>query len=247
MTNVEQPAIDAGSVFAERMRHFRVQRNRMSIKDLQKVCHELGSDLKEASLTNLERSTPANRRRVTVQDWLTIAAALGVPPSALLIPTDAVATNGQVELVPGQPVAISDALLWLEGRVEAPWSDDALGVTFPGTNFPGTKPQLPRALRALDLLREHSQLVSHLREHLAHKAAYGDDGKTPSLAVRLLAVRRELESRDEHLPDLPAELGELLVRAVRVSRGEPLVIGRAVTRSTASSSPAFVREDGDDG
>jgi hypothetical protein len=238
----QDESIDVGGVFAERMRFYRRLNNSMTMKQLSQACAELGGDLSESSLVNLER-TAALRRRVTVEDWLIIAAALRVPPLALLIPAS---TSPVVRLVPSHSLSTSDALSWLENRNADEW-EDLDGNIHPATQIPGVTPQLAQAVRTLSLLREHGACLDALTD--PDSAPYSDrsgDGRLPGAAIALARIREEMESRGEVPPALSPKVEAILLQAQAQLRREPARRG-PVPRATGPSVPriAPTSEDSD--
>lgn len=82
----------------------------------------LGNPLSRTAVSEYRRGI---RKTITVADWLTLAAALGVPPVSLLFPD---LPDGPVDLFPSTPMVNSfDALLWVTGeRISFPEGSDVL-------------------------------------------------------------------------------------------------------------------------
>ncbi|MFV8381305.1 hypothetical protein [Corynebacterium hindlerae] len=71
----------------------------------------MGNPLSRTAVSEYRRGI---RKTITVADWLTLAAALGVPPVSLLFPD---LPDGPVDLLPAAPATNSfDALLWVIGE-----------------------------------------------------------------------------------------------------------------------------------
>lgn len=82
----------------------------------------MGNPLSRTAVSEYRRGV---RRSISVADWLTLAAALGVPPISLLLPE---LPDGTVDLLPALgEVNQFDALLWISGeRQTLPDSSDLL-------------------------------------------------------------------------------------------------------------------------
>lgn len=120
VTNPE--ALPVGGLFAERLRHFRKLRG-LSVPELAKRCAEAGMpELTDSSLTNLERPTNAARprRRASIDELLTLAYVLQVPPVALLTQIE---TPGDLEPVPGVTASGWDVIRWVSGEARIDGSD----------------------------------------------------------------------------------------------------------------------------
>lgn len=72
---------------------------------------EMGHPLSRSAISEYRRGI---RKTMPVADWLVIAAALGVPPVALLFPN---LPDGEVELLPDRKEVVAfDALQWVTGE-----------------------------------------------------------------------------------------------------------------------------------
>lgn len=86
-------------------------------------CTELGVTMKRTSIANLENG---RRDSVTVTDLMVIAAALGVPPVALIYPTKQ--AGKPIEMVSGTTSTTFDALSWFSGTAAPPTEEPDLEV-----------------------------------------------------------------------------------------------------------------------
>jgi transcriptional regulator with XRE-family HTH domain len=84
----------------------------MSAEDLAAACSDVGMPIPRSTLADLENG---RRASISVAEWLTIAAALDVPPVVLLCP---VGTAETAEVLPGAEAPAYRAAQWVAG--EAP-------------------------------------------------------------------------------------------------------------------------------
>ena len=81
----------------------------------------LGRPIPTLGLSRIEKGN----RRVDVDDLVALALALGVNPSALLLPRPHVGTGDDViELAPGRRATARDAWDWADGQIPIPRPDD---------------------------------------------------------------------------------------------------------------------------
>jgi transcriptional regulator with XRE-family HTH domain len=99
------------AVIADQVRYYRNER-RLSAQDLADRCEELGLAIPRPVLSNLETH---RRNSVTVAELIVLAAALEVPPILLIAP---VGRQPTMEILPGQPIGVWDAVLWFIGQAE---------------------------------------------------------------------------------------------------------------------------------
>jgi transcriptional regulator with XRE-family HTH domain len=78
--------IPAAEVFARRLKAVRKAAGNVSQAELSRRLAEIGYNLSRSQIADLESEDPERRRRVTVDDLLAIAAALGVAPLHLIVP-----------------------------------------------------------------------------------------------------------------------------------------------------------------
>jgi transcriptional regulator with XRE-family HTH domain len=178
-----------GDVIAERIRRFRKARD-MTIPQLSEACIALGSaGMTPASLTNLERPSRGvrSRRQVSIDELLTLAYVLQVPPLSILLP---IGEDVEVELVPGTPaVDVAHALTWLTG-------DSSHGLD-------GKNPPDLSAWLALARLKEHNRLlVNATAEHYARQIQNAEPGRNDAL-VRLGWNQEAAKALGIQLPELP--------------------------------------------
>lgn len=89
-------------------------RRGLSAQDLADRTAALGHPVARGVIANLENG---RRASVNVADVYALAAALGVPPRELLIPTEPV---GGVEVLPGVEISAPDAAQWIDGTRQLP-------------------------------------------------------------------------------------------------------------------------------
>lgn len=90
---------------------FRYRRNQnMSAQALSDRCTELGATIPRAVISNLENG---RRTSVSVAELLVLAAALDVPPAALVFP---VGYTERTEALPGAEVPPFEAVRWFAGE-----------------------------------------------------------------------------------------------------------------------------------
>lgn len=106
---MEQPTW-VGEIVDRVARAVRDARGRHSAQWLADRTAELGHPISRAAITNLENG---RKTGVDVAELLVLAAALKVPPAALLYPN---VPDGPVEVLPGQIVTSLDAVQWFSGE-----------------------------------------------------------------------------------------------------------------------------------
>lgn len=135
---------------------------------------KLGHPISRTAISEYRRGV---RKVMPVTDWLTISAALGVPPISLLFPD---LPDGEVQLFPVVTSNSFDALRWVTGeRRTVPNSSDAL---FDVNTF--ELMGVTEGIRGYTRSNEDSNGFK-LPEH---------DDKTPPRELRLLRLIRELSS-----------------------------------------------------
>jgi transcriptional regulator with XRE-family HTH domain len=102
-----------GAVIGERVRHYRRLR-RLTVKELAELCLPACPSLTTSVITNVERPDDGKRPRrpVTVEELLTLAWVLDVPPLDLIAP---MGQEPEIEVLPDVVVATADAVRWLGG------------------------------------------------------------------------------------------------------------------------------------
>ncbi|MEW2066613.1 helix-turn-helix transcriptional regulator [Streptomyces sp. NPDC007346] len=175
---MEQPdwAQRVSRAIGREVRRHRRERG-MSAQQLSDACAELGGDLPRTVISNIENGRRSN---LSVADTTLLAAALGVPPVALVYP---VGYEDEVEHLPGQTVSPLQAADWWNGE---PAPDDG----------------------ALALLRRHRLLETNIRrlykslweQSISDYRWHGEPGGPEADAARQVAedMTQELhELRDE--------------------------------------------------
>ena len=129
---------------------------RLSYQDLSVRLREVGRPIPALGLSRIEKGT----RRVDADDLVGLALALGVNPSALLLPRDT-ALRDVVTLTEEQNASATDAWAWADGRRPLPAAgpftrssmDLQAAVDFAANARPEWAP-LPDTLQALGYVRE---------------------------------------------------------------------------------------------
>jgi transcriptional regulator with XRE-family HTH domain len=137
-------------------------------EDLAERCMELGFKIDKSMLSKL---ATGSRKTLGVAELLVLAAALGVPPIALLLPMN---QSESVALLPDGVMKIDVALAWLDGLRDGP----------PGTQK-GGKPMI-ETREAVQLLRIHWRLASILRDakiSLAHDRLFEASGESKAASA----------------------------------------------------------------
>jgi transcriptional regulator with XRE-family HTH domain len=187
------PETDAWSsrltaVTAAAVRHWRKTRG-LTTHELADRCAELGHPVSRSSLANLESSR--GRPSISVAEVLVLAAALEVPPSALLVPVG----TSEIEAVPGEPVTPLEAWRWLAGLHALPGTPPPAEARF----FAASDPMV--------LLHQHdvqSQVVAR---------RWGQGQRQGQVLIEIAELRRiraELDKAGVAVPAVSAELGEAL-------------------------------------
>ena len=137
-------------MIAREVRRHRIAR-KLSVRQLSDAVERRGLAMAQPVLSNLELG---RRETISVAEWLVLAAALQVPPLALLFPVGRVDV---VEPVPGFEVSPLIALTWAEtGRfpAHAPTGDDE----WPPTPRP-VEPAADKDARLIERYRRHRELI----------------------------------------------------------------------------------------
>lgn len=220
------------------------KRRGLSAQRLADRCAELGMPVSRNTIANLEPGKPREpgkesgrvRRKetVTVQEVAVLAAALDVPPVALLFPLEL----DEVDVLPGEAVPVFGAVQWWAG--EAAGTEGAVAAYDEGV--PGEPLRMLEDLRALarDGARVSgpdagawARVVIMRRERL--RAAGASVPRHPVQQVE--DQLRELESLPE--PERDARLTDAESRDLERRGHSPQAIGM-IRRATAR------REDGRD-
>lgn len=177
---------EVGRTIAREVRRHRQARG-MSAQQLADTCEELGITVPRTVISNIENGRRSN---VTMAEILILAAALDIPPTALVHPVGYV---DQVEYLPGRTAPPLDAADWWHGRDAAEGS-------------------------ALALLRRHRDIEERIRclyrsiweQAIAECRWQGEDGPEAEVArqmaqeltAELHQLREEIAQRGLALPPL---------------------------------------------
>jgi hypothetical protein len=93
-------------------RAIRAARGERSAQEIANETERLGHKVSRDSITNIENG---RKSTLDVCEWLILASALGVPAVGLLLPN---LPDGDVELLPGQPVSAERALYQVTGEID---------------------------------------------------------------------------------------------------------------------------------
>lgn len=222
-----------GDAISAQVRRYRNAKG-LSVRALSEECTKLGMpSLTEASLRNIERKSgegnDRGRRRVSVEELVVLAEALGVPPVVLAFPVDDAAS---VEVRPGLELPTLDALRWFTAE-GPPAPDDidrfhGIGEYDPKTGKYGfgrrdpltglyewyaTDATWEQGAAPVLLLRQFVARVSEWFEH----AATADVEQRQRLLSAIHATIAEMRRRGMPPPPLPPALGG--PRKEEVNRG----------------------------
>lgn len=156
---------------------------------------KLGYPISRSALANYESG---RKKGLDVGELIVIAAALKVPPVALLFPE---LPDGVVDLVPGIPVSSEDALAWFSGeshprRTLAASADEGAAA--------------PAEYRLVEAVRARSVLLPKVGEIFQSVASYrerADDIRPDEFG----SIMRSLRERAEQLRDDLARQEEAIV------------------------------------
>lgn len=164
-------------------------------------CADLGHPLHRAVIAKLEKGL---RQSVTVADLVVLANALGVSPTALVIPIDRAAT---VEILPGEKVPAYEALTWFTGERRQAWASKTAGSS--------------EDFALVDAYRAHERCVADWQRQSEQVARWASEiAQDPSAEARvkwaatmadgaereLRRIRGELRRAGARVPALPAGL-----------------------------------------
>jgi transcriptional regulator with XRE-family HTH domain len=107
------------------------RQSRLTGQQLADDTEQLGYPVTRSQIANYESG---RKRSLDVAELLVLAAALGVPPVALLFPN---LPDGDVEVLPGQVMSSADAMRWFTGENDpsAPQSDLGRLITLTRKRF----------------------------------------------------------------------------------------------------------------
>lgn len=157
----------------------------------------LGYPISRSALANYESG---RKKGLDVGELIVIAAALKVPPVALLFPG---LPDGVVDLVPGVPVSSEDALAWFSGeshprRVFASSADEGAAA--------------PPEYKLIEAVRARNILLPKVGEIFQSVASYRDrvdDIRSDEFG----GIMRSLRERSEQLRDDLARQEEAIVES----------------------------------
>jgi len=138
-----------GLAIAARVRHYR-QAHGLRGDDLAERCAALGYSMPKSAISKLETGM---RRTTTLPEVLVLAAALGVPPIALILP---VGDTVDTEVLPERHLPIDLARRWFDGT-------EGVAIHVPHYRDQGATEGMPtsdpRALDVIDLARKQDRLI----------------------------------------------------------------------------------------
>ena len=208
-----------GRRIAAAVRWHREQRG-MSTQALSKRCDALGWAVSRSKIANLEND---ERTNVTLEELHVLAAALAVPPGALLYPG---APEEPVTVLPGRTMSSLDALSWLVA------ADHYM------------PPELPRAPGDADYYGDVARgyLFARLHAERLRDVQDADPRLRRDELRELREWREEMRSIDPDafafVPPLPDALAEELAALSPPTRGRSLIppeMRRAVTEQTTTT------------
>jgi 8-oxo-dGTP pyrophosphatase MutT (NUDIX family)/transcriptional regulator with XRE-family HTH domain len=221
------------------------KRRRLSYQDLSARTRAVGRPIPALGLSRIEKGT----RRVDADDLVGLALALGVNPSALLLPRDA-APRDVVALTDEQQAAAADAWAWADGRRPLPaagpftrsTADLQAAVDFAAHARPEWAP-LPDTLEALGVSLRQPIVAAIVMSAEGVLITRRQDGKPPwgfvtgevepgelaeDAAVREVKEETSLEVRAGHVigeRDHPATGRHMIYLAATPVRGTKVIVG----------------------
>jgi 8-oxo-dGTP diphosphatase len=185
------PLGPVGGYLIENLKDLR-NRRQMTYKDLSARLKELGRPIPTLGLSRIERG----ERRVDADDLVALALALGVNPSALLLPRST-APDQLVDLTEDYQARARDAWNWADARAALPFAgpgtrstmDYQVNADFVSHGRPLWAP-LPEALEALGFSRQQGGLVAAqpIVEDLATRPIPVEEGKDRPVVAAIVAV-----------------------------------------------------------
>lgn len=173
----------------------------MSTQQLSDACAALGYRIGRSVLANFESQ---RRPTVSVAELLVLAAALGVPPTALVVPID---QSERMEILPGQGVPTFEAMTWFTGERRQVWARKPINR--------------PDEFAVVDIYRAHDRATAewlsqtNLAEQAMAKAASDPaaEGRikwfmtvADGAVAELRRIRGEMRKLNARLPALPEGL-----------------------------------------
>ena len=200
---------------------------RLSYQDLAARLQAIGRPIPALGLSRIEKGT----RRVDADDLVGLALALGVNPSALLLPRD-VPPDGAVSLTDDYQASGTDAWAWADGRRSLPAAgpftrstvDIQVAVDFATHARPDWAP-LPETLQAMGITLRQPVVAAIVTSDRGVLVGRRNDGKPPwtFIAGEQDAVKDE-NPADTAVREVKEETG------LRIMAGE--IIGERVHPKT---------------
>lgn len=193
------------SVIAEQITAAREARTprKLTTAQLAERCEALGVPFKRSTLAGLESG---RRDSVSMAEWFALAAALEVPPLALVLPT----ADDRVEILPGRWVPLAEAYAWLsdpDAPAPVAWTFGDDGKSSKPVDVQGDLTLVDDDTPAVRRLR------GRLRRLLSHqKAARLARRSGPARQAgrrRLAEIRHVISDAGEPLPLLPPDLASV--------------------------------------
>jgi transcriptional regulator with XRE-family HTH domain len=186
---------------AGQIRRHRLARE-LSAQQLADRCAALGMEIPRSVIANLEIG---RRPTVSVAELLILAAALEVPPVALIAP---LGQEPETRILPNRELITFDAILWMSGEARLP--DDPASKEVNWINETDTDALIPMYHQHDRLLEEIEGIGSIFGNYLTLETGSGqalDRVEFQNDAIsRLQDYRALMKQRGLLLPSLPPEL-----------------------------------------
>ncbi|WP_329148329.1 helix-turn-helix domain-containing protein [Streptomyces sp. NBC_01456] len=192
--STEWPERLAATIAAEVLRYRRNQK--MSAQRLSDRCAELGMEVPRAVISNLENG---RRTSVSVAELLVLAAALDVPPAALVFP---VGYAEETEALPGAMLPPYEAVRWFGGEEQSAAPQAATpGVSAPLRHLSwraeGAAGEALSGYRRAERIAETGLKYTDRADHM-RADAYDLEEKPARDALVQAAQKQDDKARDEH-------------------------------------------------
>jgi 8-oxo-dGTP pyrophosphatase MutT (NUDIX family)/transcriptional regulator with XRE-family HTH domain len=200
---------------------------RLSYQDLSVRLQQIGRPIPALGLSRIEKGT----RRVDADDLVGLALALGVNPSALLLPRD-VPPDGLVALADDQQASGTDAWAWADGRrplpIPGPFTRSTMDIQAAVDFATHARPEwapVPETLRAMGISLRPPVVAAIVTSDRGVLVGHRVDGKPPwtFIAGEQDSVKDE-NPADTAVREVKEETG------LRIAAGE--VIGERVHPKT---------------